>query len=101
MYFLFVAANAPTVLKYGSNCVAAIRMVNKHPTLLAPAALRLGPRAIKLWAYAGIACAVGILAAGLTTDLYANMLLAAWAALGSIYWALRTGRISRNSAVDC
>jgi basic amino acid/polyamine antiporter, APA family len=101
LVFLFLAANAPTVLKYGSNCVAAIRMVNKHPALLETAALKLGPRAIRLWAYAGIGCAVGILAAGLATDLYANMLLAAWAALGSIYWALRTGRIARNSAVDC
>lgn len=95
LIFLFLAANAPTVLKYGSNCIAAIRMVGRHPELLTSANVKLSPGAIRLWAVAGIVCAVGILAAGLAADLEANLLLALWAAIGSVYWALRI-RHNRN-----
>jgi APA family basic amino acid/polyamine antiporter len=96
LIFLFLAANAPTVLKYGSNCVGALRLVARHPELLHSAQIRLSPRAIKLTAIAGVACAAWILLAGLAADVEANLLLAGWAVLGTGYWALRSRRAARD-----
>lgn len=105
LIFLFVAANAPTILKYGSNCVAVVRLAGDHPGLLASGALALSPRAVRFWGYAGIACAVAILIGGLVATWEANLLLALWAVIGSIYWALRmrghqAGRTATCGRVD-
>jgi APA family basic amino acid/polyamine antiporter len=88
LVFLFLAVNVPTVLKYLFNCLAAFRLVGRHPEIHAAAAFRLSARAVRGWAVAGLICAVVLLAAGVGADWRPYAVLAAWGAIGTVYWLL-------------
>jgi basic amino acid/polyamine antiporter, APA family len=94
LVFLFLAVNVPTVLKYLTNCVCAIRLVNHHPELHAQARFHLSRRAVGLWSCGGIACALVIVVAGLGADWRPYGILGAWWFLGTVYWLWRADRIS-------
>lgn len=85
---LFLAANIPTMLKYLSNCLAAVRLVKHYPELHAQATLRVSRRSIEGWGYFGVVCAVIIALAGLGADWRPYAILAAWGFLGTVYWAV-------------
>jgi APA family basic amino acid/polyamine antiporter len=90
LVFLFLAVNIPTLMKYGATCFAATRVVNRHPDIYQAAPFKPGRRAIKTWAWAGVACAVVVIALGLEADWRPYALLAGWAGLGLLYYAVRS-----------
>ncbi len=96
LLFLFLAANLPTVLKYLSNCLAALRLVDRYPELHERAHLKLSRRAVKGWSYAGVVCAVVILLSGWNADWRAYAILIIWGALGSAYWFSRARYRSKS-----
>jgi APA family basic amino acid/polyamine antiporter len=89
LVFLFLASNLPTMFKYGSNCLAAARLVDRHPELHAKAAFRMQRRTVKLWSYLGMACAAIIILAGLGADARPYLVLGGWVAAGTLYWWVR------------
>lgn len=98
LVFLLLAANIPTMLKYLASCLSAINLVRFHPELHAQAALKWS-RARVVWVSSiGIACAIGIILAGLAADWRPYVLILAWALAGLIYWAFRPG--SRRIEID-
>jgi APA family basic amino acid/polyamine antiporter len=96
LVFLFLAVSIPTTLKYVSNCWSAWRLVERNPELHARARFVLSRGAVKWWAGAGIVCGVVIIFAGLGADWRPYAILAAWFAVGSIYWIVR-GRLTSRS----
>jgi basic amino acid/polyamine antiporter, APA family len=92
LVFLFLAVNVPTVLKYLTNCVCATQLVKRYPELHAQAKFYMTRRAVLAWSYAGVACALVILVSGLGADWRPYGLLAAWWALGTAYWLIRSRR---------
>ena len=89
LIFLFLAVNIPTLLKYGATCIAATRVVSHHADIYANAGFKLRPAVIRGWAYAGAACAVGIILLGLSADWRPYVVLSGWAVAGVIYYFLR------------
>src|SRR5205823_4974530 len=92
LLFLFLAVNIPTMLKYLCNCLAAVRLVDRFPDLHARARVKLSRRAVKLWGYLGVVCALAIIVAGLKADWRPYAILAVWAVLGTGYWFVRGRR---------
>lgn len=86
LVFLLVAISVPTVLKYASTSLCAWRVWRAEPRLARSSPLRLGPCIVKIAAATGVACALLILALGLTTEWRAPALVAAWGAVGALYW---------------
>lgn len=86
LVFLFLASNIPTVFKYGSNCLAAIGLVDRHPELHAQAAFKLQRNTVKVWGWIGVVCALGILIVGINADWRSYVLLLGWAVVGTVYW---------------
>lgn len=99
LIFLFLAVNIPTILKYCFNCIAAIRLVDRHPELHASARLKLSAAAVRRWAWAGVACSLLILVMGISADLDAYLTLVACTLVGSAYWWLRV-RHRRSQSPD-
>lgn len=91
LVFLFLAVNIPTVLKYGCNCLSAVRLVERHPQVHRQATIRLGRRTVKWWSYAGLISAAVIVLCGLGADWRPYALLIVWGAAGTVYW-LTIGR---------
>jgi basic amino acid/polyamine antiporter, APA family len=85
---LFLAVNAPTLLKYAATSVSAARVVADHRDIYERAYFKLAPRAMTAWAYTGAVAALGIIALGLNTDWRPFALLAVWAAIGISYYAV-------------
>lgn len=98
LVFLFLAANIPTVFKYGSNCLAAVRLVEHHPEIHARASMKLRRRTVKIWGWTGVCAAAGILVVGINADWRSYALLLGWAVFGTVYWLVR-GR-HRSIAMD-
>lgn len=101
LVFLFVAVSIPTVLKYMSTCISALRMIRVHPQVAAKAEFYLGERATRRLAWAGVIAAALIFIVGFGTDWRPYILLGAWAVIGLIYWAVirhrgRIGPIARR-----
>lgn len=92
--FLFLAANIPTMLKYFSNCLSAWRLVTRHPELREGASLRMSRRAVRVWAAAGMVCAIVIVFAGLDADWRPYAVLAVWGSLGTLYWFMHARHAS-------
>lgn len=88
LVFLFLAANIPTVFKYGSNCLAAIGLVNHHPELHAAASFKLQKSTVRVWGWMGVLASAGILMAGINADWRSYALLLAWAVVGTLYWRI-------------
>jgi APA family basic amino acid/polyamine antiporter len=89
LIFLFLAVNIPTLLKYGATCFAAVRVVAAHPDVYEGARFKLKPAALKIWALAGVACALIVIGLGLKTDWRPYVLLAGWAVPGLAWYAWR------------
>ena len=92
LVFLFLAVNIPTLLKYGATCVAAVRVVTRHPDVYAGARFRLSPNAMRSWAWAGVACASIVILLGLEADWRPYAVLGGWAFVGLGWYALRQRR---------
>lgn len=88
--FLFLAVNIPNLVKYGSICLAAARVSKHHPELHASATFRPSRSRVTALGYAGALCAGGLIFTGLEADWRPYALLAAWGALGAIWFAFRS-----------
>jgi APA family basic amino acid/polyamine antiporter len=88
LVFLLLAVNIPTMLKYLACCWAAINLSRHHPDLQAKAAIRWSPARVQTVSGIGVAAALAIVAAGLAADWRPYLLVAGWAAMGLLYWAL-------------
>ncbi len=92
LVFLFLAVSIPTLLKYGATSLAATRVVTRHKDLYESARFRLAPRAMLAWAWAGVVCALLVLALGLGADWRPYSVLVGWFVLGLAWYALRRRR---------
>ena len=97
LVFLFLAVSIPTMLKYLSNCWSAWRLVDRFPELHAGAKFALSKAAVKRWAGAGILAGTIILVSGIGADWRPYAILAAWFAVGCVYW-VAYGRGASRSA---
>jgi len=94
LVFLFLAVNIPTLMKYGATCFAATRVVDLHPEIYRAAPFKPKPGALRVWAWAGVSCAVVVIALGLEADWRPYAVLAGWAALGLLYYAVRSRKLA-------
>jgi APA family basic amino acid/polyamine antiporter len=92
LVFLFLAVNIPTLLKYGATCVAAVRVVTRHPDVYGGARFKLPPAAMRGWAWAGAACAAVVILLGLEADWRPYAVLGGWAIAGLGWYGLRRRR---------
>jgi APA family basic amino acid/polyamine antiporter len=86
---LFLAVSIPTLLMYGAASLSAAQVCARHPEIYAQARLKLGRRLTQGWAYVSALMALGLIALGLKTDWRPYAALAAWAAVGLLYYAIR------------
>lgn len=83
---LFLAVNIPSLIQYGATCLAAVRVVRHRPDLYTGAAFKLGRRTTQATAWLGVAAAAVVVLMGLTTDRAPYIALAAWGAVGALYY---------------
>lgn len=88
LIFLFVAVSIPTILKYMSTCVSALRMIKISPQMAFKAQYSVGVRAINRLAWLGVVAAAIIFAIGFNTDWRPYALIAGWGVVGVLYWIL-------------
>lgn len=88
LIFLFLAVNIPTLLKYGATCFAATRVVRGHADTYERATFRFSPAAMQAWAWAGIVCALIVIALGWNADWRPYIVIGGWGALGLAYYLL-------------
>ncbi len=89
LIFLFLAVNIPTLLKYGATCLSATRLIRRHPDLYETAYFKPGRRAVLIWGWAGVICALAIILAGLQADWRPYAALLVWLMIGAAYYAIR------------
>jgi APA family basic amino acid/polyamine antiporter len=90
LIFLFLAVNIPTLMKYGATSFAATRVVNRHRDIYEAASFKLNPNAMKAWAWAGVTCALVVIALGIEADWRPYAVLAGWGIVGLVYYAARS-----------
>lgn len=95
LVFLFLAVNIPTLLKYGATSFAATRVVRHHRDIYDAAPFKLKPGMMQVWSWAGVICALAVIALGLQADWRPYAVLGGWFVIGVAYYAVR----HRNSAV--
>ncbi|HET6564417.1 MAG TPA: amino acid permease [Xanthomonadales bacterium] len=95
LIFLFLAVNIPTLMKYAATSYAATRVVRHHPDIYQQARFKFSPNAMLAWAWAGIICAVVVIALGWNADWRPYTLLGGWGVLGLIYYLLRSRTIAQ------
>ncbi|MFC3052332.1 APC family permease [Kordiimonas pumila] len=86
LLFLFLAANLPTMLKYGANCFASILLLRRQPELHLSSGFGMKRRPLIYVSAAGVFCSVLMMGLGATADWRPYALLGAWAILGVVYW---------------
>jgi APA family basic amino acid/polyamine antiporter len=86
---LFLAVNIPTLLKYAATSVSATRVIARHRDIYDAARFKLAPRLMSAWAWAGAIAALVVVALGLQADWKPYAALAAWAAIGALYYVIR------------
>jgi len=86
LIFLFLAVNIPTLMKYAATSFAATRVVTRHPDIYQQASFKFSPGAMQAWAWAGIVCAVIVIALGWNADWRPYVLLLGWGTLGLVYY---------------
>jgi APA family basic amino acid/polyamine antiporter len=96
--FLLLAVNIPTILKYMSSSLSAVRIAQSHPDIYAQAAIKLGRTTTVVLGFAGIAVGLVILIAGLGADWRPYAMIGAWAVIGIAYWLF--GARGRDAAVQ-
>lgn len=89
LVFLLLAVNIPTMLKYVACSLSAVQVAKKHPDLHARSALGLSPRTAALIGYLATACGLAIIAVGFQADWRPYALVAGWAVVGIVFWAVR------------
>jgi len=99
LVFLFLAVNIPTLLKYGATAFAATRVVERHRDIYDAAPFKLKPGTMKAWAWVSVACALVVIVLGLEADWRPYGVLGTWAALGLVYYAVRS-RQSVTTALE-
>lgn len=92
LVFLFLAVNIPTLLKYGATCFAATRVVQRHQDIYAQARFKFRRGPMQAWAWAGVVCALIVIALGWSADWRPYAVLGGWAVLGILYYAVRSRR---------
>lgn len=90
--FLFLSVNIPNLLKYASICLAAARVVERHPDVYDAAAFKFGRRAMRSLGYAGAACATILIFVGLEADWRPYVLLLLWTLCGWCYLSIQSKR---------
>jgi len=88
LIFLFLAVNIPTLVKYAATSFAATRVVSRHPDIYQQASFKFSPAAMQAWAWAGIVCALIVIALGWSADWRPYVLLVCWGSLGLLYYFL-------------
>lgn len=96
LVFLLLAVNLPTMLKYLACSLCAVRIVDRQPELAATARIGLAPRTIRVCAWIAVACAIGIVLAGLEADLRPYYLVLGWFAVGTVYYMVRVRRAAQH-----
>ncbi len=89
---LFLAVNIPSLIQYAATCLAAVRIVRRHPDLYEGAAFKLGRRTTEIFAWMGVAAALVVALMGLTADWTPYVALLAWGAVGAVYRTLSRRR---------
>lgn len=82
MTFLLLAAGIPTLIKFATTCLSAVRLVRLRPDLYERAAFRLSKAMTIKVAFAGAIGSVAIAVAGLGVDWRPYAFMSAWAVLG-------------------
>lgn len=90
LIFLFLAVNIPTLLKYAAASISAERLIGKEPFIYEKAKFRPPRLLLRLLGYAGAAAAIGIILLGMKADWRPYALLGAWAAIGVVYYVIRS-----------
>lgn len=88
LIFLFVASSIPTVLKYMSTSVCAVRIARGRRKELSQARFRISAPLLWSLGWLGVACAAGILALSFADDWRASALVAGWGLCGLVYWVI-------------
>lgn len=92
--FLLLALGIPTLIKFATTCLSAMRLVKVRPDLYERAAFRLSRATTIRVAFAGAIGSAAIALAGLAVDWRPYVLLSAWGALGC-GWYLYSARGNR------
>jgi APA family basic amino acid/polyamine antiporter len=98
LIFLFLAVNIPTLMKYAATSFAATRVVSRHREIYEQASFKFSPGAMQAWAWAGIVCAVIVIALGWNADWRPYVLLGSWGVLGLLYYLLVVRR--RDAVIE-
>lgn len=88
---LFLAVSIPTLLMYAAASLSGARVAARHPEIYEAAGFKMGRGLTQAWAYLSVLVALGLIALGVTTDWRPYAALAAWGAVGVIYYLLRGG----------
>ncbi len=96
LLFLLIAVNIPTMMKYLGSCLAAWNVAAHRPDIRAQARFAMSSGLVKILSALGILAAAAIALLGIASDWRPYVLLAAWLAVGLIYYG-RTGA-SRRAA---
>lgn len=89
LIFLLLAVNVPTMLKYVACSLSAVRVAKVHPEIHMRSSLGLSRRAVVLSGYLAAGCGAAIIAAGFQADWRPYALVAGWAGVGVVFWAVR------------
>jgi APA family basic amino acid/polyamine antiporter len=87
--FLFLAVNIPNLVKYGSICLSAARVAQRHPELHESAGFRPARGTMMALGVAGAVCALGLIAVGLEADWRPYVLLLVWGCVGAVWYFAR------------
>lgn len=88
---LFLAVSIPTLLMYAAASLSGARVAARHPEIYEAAGFKMGRGLTQAWAYLSVLVALGLIALGVTTDWRPYAALAAWGAVGVVYYLLRGG----------
>jgi APA family basic amino acid/polyamine antiporter len=89
LVFLLLAVNLPTMLKYLACSLCAIRIARGEPDLAATARIGLSLRTLTICAWIAVACAIGVILAGLEADMRPYYLVLGWFVVGTVYYVMR------------
>lgn len=86
--FLLLAVNVPTMLKYLFCSVAAIRVIDRFPSVASRARLRVSGHAVRIAGYGSVLFALAVIGLGTQADWRPYLVILGWAVVGLLVWAL-------------